>query len=192
MLTTAHDNHKMFRAQYDEPMSTMMSNRRPSSVQRELFPKFQGATFSDPRIGDILEGNCSDSYSDLPDLISDTDSDLPELEPVSADLSRLGPVKLRRQQAITGIKIDDYMFSLGCNLSCPSNADIVSSSRGLARGKFRHPRSRQMAAAARYGWKFTPMDAKHPENWRDAIYLWSMIGCKEFTGSSPILYRSLY
>ena len=169
----------MFRAQYDEPMPTMMRDRRPSSAQMELFPKCQGATFPDPRIVTIPEVYCSYLYSDLPNLISDTDSDIPELEPVyEYDFSQLFSIKLRRQRAIIGTKIDDYMFSLGCNLSCQSNADIVSSSRGLASGKFRHPRSQQMAAAARYGWKFAPMDTKHPENWRETIYQWSMIGRK--------------
>ena len=76
---------------------------------------------------------------------------------------------LRRSFAICPTSVDDYMKHVSFDLSHKSNQDIVKTTNALKSGKFTHPRARQMAAAARYGWKFSTNEAFHPELWTESL-----------------------
>lgn len=77
--------------------------------------------------------------------------------------------KLRRCLAICDLSVDGQMCLREFDYNCSSNKDILLATHGLTTGVFRHPRARQMAAAARYGWKFTPDQSSCPEDWMNDI-----------------------
>lgn len=76
---------------------------------------------------------------------------------------------LRRQVAVGAATIDDTMMKISNDYTSSSNADILKATNLLRRGKFTHPRARQMAAAARYGWRFTNDDVFRPEDWMESL-----------------------
>lgn len=77
--------------------------------------------------------------------------------------------KLRRTLALIPRNIDQEMSCCYYSKTCDSNKDIMITTSSLSRGKFKHPRAKQMAAAARYGWVFTPEQAQHPEDWLNRV-----------------------
>jgi len=76
---------------------------------------------------------------------------------------------LRRTVAIYPATLDAFMSHACYDLRDASNNDIVVTTAILKRNIFKHPRAKQMAAAARYGWKFSSLDAFYPENWANAL-----------------------
>jgi hypothetical protein len=79
------------------------------------------------------------------------------------------PPVLRRSLTICPRTLDDQMRMCYLDFSHRSNRDILSFTRSLKTGKFRHPRARQMVAAANYGWLFERRQAFRPEEWVDTI-----------------------
>lgn len=78
--------------------------------------------------------------------------------------------KLRRMNAHQNTPtIDHIMRKPTLNLHCWTNRDVVETTKALSTGKFTHPRAKQMAAAARYGWNFTADDALNPEDWLNQL-----------------------
>lgn len=76
--------------------------------------------------------------------------------------------KLRRSVAVVPKSQDDEMRRVDCDLHHSSNQDLVSATEGLRRHKFRHPRARQAAAAARYGFVFTHEEVFN-HSWKDRL-----------------------
>jgi len=78
-------------------------------------------------------------------------------------------LKLRRTKALGKLTKNNYLCKSDLDLTSSSNKDIILTSNALKYGKFKHPRARQMAAAARYGYKFYPHEAQYPEVWLDKL-----------------------
>jgi len=77
--------------------------------------------------------------------------------------------KLRRSVAAYPQTEHDWQKLVYLDLNHSSNHDIAALTRALKKGKFRHPRARQMAAAARNGWVITISDAFVPGDWNERV-----------------------
>lgn len=69
---------------------------------------------------------------------------------------------LRRQHACV-YPINMIRMNLHLDMSHPSNKDVAITTQLLISQKYRHPRTRQLAAAARTGWNIPPEYAFRPE-----------------------------
>lgn len=77
---------------------------------------------------------------------------------------------LRRSLALFPRSVDDMMKKISFDPKSSSNSDIILITSHLSKGRFKHPRAKQMSAAARYGWKFTPQEAFCPEHWMASVH----------------------
>lgn len=122
---------------------------------------------------DGYDGDSSDSDGDGKSVFSssetETEADIDTDWDSSIPDAVYSTPKLRRHFTVAASSLDDEMKLVYLDLSHRSNNDISIATRGLKRGKFRHSRARQMAAAARYGWKFTPEDTFRPEEWMNKV-----------------------
>lgn len=70
---------------------------------------------------------------------------------------------LRRQFGCDKIMDSTMKMNRHLDLDHISNLDVRNTTRLLLTQKYRHPRARQLAAAARYGWYISPEQAYRPE-----------------------------
>lgn len=77
--------------------------------------------------------------------------------------------RLRRCFAIVPNNVDQEMKLSFLDLANRSNKDIRTTTECFRRQNYRHPRARQLAAACRYGWVVTPLEAYKPEDFMSRL-----------------------
>lgn len=73
--------------------------------------------------------------------------------------------KLRRslsEETIRRSSVEEYMVGRSLDLSHSSNFDLTKLRDLISRSKFKHPRAKQLAAAARAGWLITASEYFDP------------------------------
>lgn len=83
--------------------------------------------------------------------------------------SQIHPPRFRRTTTLFPGNVDDYMKKIWLDFTSFSNSDIITTTQLLRTGKYSHPRLKQLAAAARYGYMICPEEAFQPELWLDNL-----------------------
>lgn len=86
------------------------------------------------------------------------------------DTDMIPSPKLRRSLSVFVPGTVDGQMSRGdLDLESRSNKDLTVMKNVLLQGKFKHPRAKQMAAAAKFGWMLDYQDCLKPEYWLERI-----------------------
>lgn len=88
--------------------------------------------------------------------------------------------RLRRQLTIFSTSLPSYYGKIWLDRDHQSNFDLISINNGLRKGKFKHPRAKQMAMASRNGYTFTPDEAFYPEEWLNNLSIYHISLFKYF------------
>lgn len=86
-----------------------------------------------------------------------------------SDIPEIQFCKLRRTLSICPDTREGWQNLVYLDHSHGSNKDIQTLNNALRTGKFRHPRARQLAAAAKNGWTITVEDMFIPGHWVDRV-----------------------